>query len=154
MLGGIVSVLGLYLEKTKILDVGTLVLLSSFFFLIQDIPFNYLNLVFILFMIFFFFELWIFMKRELFVKEIENDIVGSEGIIYLEEYKKHSALYLVKSLLMGLFVSAAAGLIAAHSFIGPFPSGLSLVLNVFFSGLVLFGLYSVMFLVPRFFMLK
>ncbi|MFW5945766.1 MAG: hypothetical protein ACOCSJ_02410 [Candidatus Natronoplasma sp.] len=154
MMMGLVLILGLYLEKTRILDVGTLLLVSSFFFLIQDIPFNYLNFIFILFMIFFFFELWVFMKRELFVKGIEKDLVGNEGIIYLEEYKEHSARYYVKSLFMGLFVSAAGGSIAVHSFIGPFPSGFSLFLNVLFSSMVLFGLYSVMFLVPKYFILE
>lgn len=154
LVGGIISIFGLYLEKSKILDIGTLVLVISFFFLIQDIPFNYVNLFFILFMIFFFFGLWIFMKREVFIKKIESDLVGTEGENHIKEYKSHSLIYYVKGLIMGLFVSTAGGLIALHSFIGPFSSSLSLFLNVLFSGIVLLGLYSVLFLLPKYFAIE
>lgn len=153
-IGGIISILGLYLEKSKILDIGTLVLVLSFFFLLQDIPFNYVNLFFILFMIFFFFGLLIFMKREVFIKKMESNLVGTEGKNHIEEYKRHSLIYYVKSLFMGLFVSTAGGLIALHSFIGPFSSSLSLFLNIFFSGIVLLGLYSVLFLLPKHFAIE
>jgi len=151
IIGGVGSIFGLYLEKTKILNIGILILIASFFFLIKDIPFNYLNLLFIIFMFFSFFGLWVFMKRELFASEIKSDLIGYEGIGYLNEYKKDSALHYLKTLLMGLLVSLAGGMIAVHSFIGPLPSGLALFLNVFFSLMILFGLYSVLFLLPKYF---
>lgn len=91
------------------------------------------------------------MKRELFIEEINNDLVGREGENYLEEYKSHSAVYYAKSLMVGLLVSLTGGFIALHSFIGPFPSRLVLFLNVFFSAVVLFGLYGALFLLPRYF---
>ncbi len=154
VIGGVISIFGLYLGKTKILNLGALLLVTSFFFLIQGIPFNYFNLFFIIFAFFFFFGLWIFMKRELLVSEIKNDLVGSEGINYLENYKKDSALYYLKTLLMGLLVSLTGGMIAAHSFIGPLPSGMALFLNVFFSVVILLALYSVLFLLPKYFIVE
>jgi len=154
LVGGVISILGLYIEKTKILDTGVLLLVLSFFFLIQDIPFNYVNLIFMIFMIFFFLGLWLFMKRELFIKEIESDLIGAEGRTFLEEYKKYSVLYYVKSLFLGLFVAAIGGFVAVHSFIGPFSSSLTLFLNIVFSILVLFAFYSVLFLLPKYFTIK
>jgi len=154
VIGGGFSIFGLYLEKTKILNIGTLVLVASFFFLVQDIPFTYLNLIFIIFIFFSFFGLWIFMRRELLVSEIKNDLVGAEGKIYIDEYKKNSALYYFKTLFMGLLVSFAGGMIAVHSFIGPLPSGMALFLNVFFSIVILLGIYSVLFLLPKYFIVE
>jgi len=94
------------------------------------------------------------MKRELFVSEIESDIAGFEGKVYLDEYKKNSSLYYLKTLFMGLLVSTAGGMIAAHSFIGPLPPGIALFLNIFFSLVILFGLYSVLFLLPKYFAIE
>jgi len=154
LVGGVIAILGLNIEKTKILDIGVLLLVFSLFFLIQDVSFNYINLIFILFMIFFFLGLWIFMKRELFIREIETDFVGYEGKNHLEEYKKYSVLYYVKSLFLGLFVATIGGVVAVHSFIGPFSSVLTFFLNVVFSTIVLFALYSVLFLLPKHFAIK
>ncbi len=154
MIGGMISIFGFYLEKTKILNIGISLLIASFFFLIQDIPFNYLNLIFIILTFFFFFGLWLLMKRELFISEIESDLLGSEGKYYLYEYKKDSSLYYLKTLIIGLLVSIAGGMIAAHSFIGPLPSGMALFLNIFFSVVILFGLYSVLFLLPKYFIVE
>jgi len=94
------------------------------------------------------------MKRELFVSEIESDLVGSEGKSYLDEYKKDSSFYYLKTIFMGLSVSIAGGMIAAHSFIGPLPSGIALFINIFFSLVILSGLYGVLFLLPKYFIVE
>lgn len=144
------TITGLYFEKGGLVDIGTLVLVASFFFLVRSIPLNYLTLILILSMFFIFLSLWLFMRRFLIVTDVKKGMPKREVLSHLAEYKKDSTLYYLRTLVLGYGISLLGGIIAIHSFIGPFPAHLSVFIKTMLTISVIVSVYSVLFLIPRY----
>jgi len=151
IIGGIILIIGLYIEESSLLDIGIFLLTGSFFFAILDFNINYLNFVIVILSFFFFFGLWAFMRREMLLKQIERELIGNEGVRHLDEYKKHSVIYYTKSVFTCLCVAVLGGIIAFNSFVGPFPDILSVIINITFSLAVLASIYIVLIILPRYY---
>lgn len=147
--GAGIALIGLYSEESKIVDIGTLLLAASFFFLVRTMQLNYLSLIFILSMFFIYLGLWLFMRRSLFIKYMKDSLPEETSDIHFEEYKKDSALYYLRTLVLGYSISLLGGVIAFNSFIGPFPADLTIFLMILLSISLIFGIYFVLFLLPR-----
>ncbi|MEF8831907.1 MAG: hypothetical protein V5A66_00125 [Candidatus Thermoplasmatota archaeon] len=148
--GAGVAILGLYSSERKIVDVGSLFLVGSFFFLVKELPLNYTSLIFLISMFFIYIGLWLFMRRSLFIKYMKRGLTEEGVNIHLEEYKNDSALYYLKTLVLGFAVSLLGGFISINSFIGPFPLNLIIFLRILLALSIVFGIYFVLFLLPRY----
>lgn len=151
MLGGGLAIFGLYLKRTIPVDGGFLLLASGFFLSFRTIPFSYANFIFILSTYFVFFGLWIFTRRTVLIKKLEKEFVIERKDKGITEYREDTAFHYVKTLLLSFLVSLTGGLIALHSFIGPFTPGLRIYLRILFSLAVLGGIYIILILLPRHF---
>jgi len=149
LIGGAISLIGLYAKSISQVDIGCFSLAATFFLLIWDMPFSYANLIFLLVMFFLFFGLWIFTRRRVLIKSLESDLVRTDKNRYLVEYKGGTNLHYIKTLILGFTVSLAGGLIALNSFIGPFHPDLMIFLRLGFGLIILSGIYLIVIFLPK-----
>ncbi|MFP3872263.1 MAG: hypothetical protein ACLFVL_05225 [Candidatus Aenigmatarchaeota archaeon] len=151
---GIAALVGSFSGKDPLIDAGILLSASSFFYFIRYISLSFFNLFFVLAMFFLYFGTWSFMKRARLIEYIEKDLVGEGEMNLIDEYKAHSALYSLWSLLLSFVVASAGSLIAVSSFVGPFSEEMSIFLLLLISSIVLSSVYVVVVLLPKYFTMK
>lgn len=153
-LGGILSIVGMFYEKNFAVDLGISLSAVPFFYFMHDLSLTYGNLFFILLMYFLYFGLWSFMRRAVLIYGIEKDHEGNKERDLLIQYKEDSARYIVSSLILGSITAVLGSLIAIYSFVGPFPAWTVIFLMISLSIGVIFTVYLVVVLLPKYFMIK
>ncbi|MBS3816183.1 MAG: hypothetical protein KGY76_01310 [Candidatus Thermoplasmatota archaeon] len=147
---GVLSVVGLYFGKKKLVDMGIFFLASSFFYSFRDLTLTYKNLVFVLSSFFLIISIWFFMRRSVLIKEMERHFEGEKKTDHLEAYKKDFVPYCLRIVIFGFSLSLLGSSIALLSSIGPFPSRWTSYLVVLFSAVVIFNLYIVVIVLPKY----
>lgn len=148
--GAIVAIIGLHSRLSKFVDIGSLLLVGSFLFLVRGLPLNYMRLIFVISIFFIYIGLWLFMRRALFLMSMNRTPTRKTENGHLEEYKKDSAIYYLRTLLLGFAISLLGGFIAVNSFIGPYPSNLVFFLRILFALSLVFSIYFALFLLPKY----
>jgi len=153
-IGGTLAVLGLLSDKNPLIDMGIFSSAFSFFYFLHHIPLNYANLFFILAMFFLYFAVWSLMRRATLIEGVEKDLVGEGERDFLQEYKEHSVLYQVRTILLGFLVASTGSLIAVHSFIGIFSIRVHTFLMLLISIGVIVSAYIVVVILPKYFTVR
>ncbi|MEF8873723.1 MAG: hypothetical protein V5A88_03515 [Candidatus Thermoplasmatota archaeon] len=153
-ISGTVAAVGLYIGKNSIIDMGVFASAFSFFYFLQDIPLNYGNLFFILTMFFLYFGAWSLLRRATFIGSIEKDLISEEEKGFLQEYKEHSILYQLRSIILAFLVASLGSLMAVHSFVRTFSIKFGTFLILLLSAGVIISVYIVMVILPKYFTVK
>lgn len=126
----------------------------SFFYFLQDIPLNYGNLFFILTMFFLYFGAWSLLRRATLIRSIEKNLVSEGEKGFLQEYKEHSILYQLRSIILAFIVASLGSLMAVHSFVRTFSIKFGTFLILLLSAGVIISVYIVMVVLPKYFTVK
>ncbi len=149
IIGLVISLIGFFFERKHVVDLGILISSGAFFYVLRYPPLNYLNLFLIIGTFFLYFVLWMFIRWNILITKLEKNVIGSEDINILKDYKMHSCLYNLSTILFAFFITLTGGMIATYSFVGPLSSTFETYLTIVFSVGTLTIIYLILSVLPK-----
>ncbi len=115
VIGGVVAVIGLFLERTTFMDIGVLFSIISFLVIHRLTIFTFTNMILVLVMFFLLLTMMIVNRRSLTLTRLKKDMAGEERPQTYREYELESIMAIGFTSLTAFVVSMIGGLIAVYS---------------------------------------
>ncbi|MFW5898450.1 MAG: hypothetical protein ACOCT7_01190 [Candidatus Saliniplasma sp.] len=150
LMGGSISIVGLFLEKTDWMDGGLLFSMVSFLYIQRLAVFDFTNLIIVLVVFFLLFTTLIINRRALISTRIKKETAGDVKNDYLKEFELKSILSISYTVVTAFIVSLIGAVIAVNSSLGLELSPDQAVILVLVLAISFFAIiYAILEVIPK-----
>jgi hypothetical protein len=148
-ISGVVSIVGLILEKTRLIDIGILAGIVFYFYANKSISFNFINLIILIILFFSFIGVWALTRRDILINRLKNRS-GKTDSKLLNDFKVKSLYNLFLNLAVGIVVTILGALVALYSGINIDLSGnTAMIFFILLASVILLIIYLIVQYLPK-----
>lgn len=148
-ISGVVSIVGLILEKTRLIDIGILTAIVVFFYANKSISFNFINLIILIILFFSFIGVWALTRRDILIHRLKNRS-GKTDSKLLNDFKVKSLYNLFLNLAVGIIVTILGAFVALYSGINIDLSGnTAMIFFILLASVILLIIYLIVQYLPK-----